>query len=157
MSTRIPLTERYLEDYVAGDVHEVGTFTITEQEILEFARRYDPQPFHADPEAARHSSFGGLIASGWHTCALMMRQLVDGYISAAASLGAIGMDELRWLRPVRPGDRLAVRATVLETRPSRSRPDRGVIRSQLEVRNQHGELVMAAQAIGMLRCRGQAL
>lgn len=144
---------RYLEDYVPGGVHEAGSFTISEDEIIDFARRYDPQPFHTDPEAARQSVFGGLIASGWHTCALMMRVLVDGYIPRAASLGASGMDEIRWLKPVRPGDRLSVRVTVLESRPSRSKPDRGVIRSLFEVHNQHAELVMTAKSTGLLRRR----
>lgn len=156
MSSTVPFAERYLEDYVAGETHDVGTIRVTEQEIIEFARRYDPQPFHTDPEAARESEFGGLIASGWHTCALMMRVLVDHYLSRVATLAASGMDEIRWLRPVRPGDTLAVRVTVLEARRSRSKPDRGVIRSRMEVRNQHGELVMTARATGMLRARTAA-
>lgn len=154
MNSRVPLAERRLEDYVAGDVYEVGTIEVSEQEIIDFARRYDPQPFHTDPEAARRAGFGGLIASGWHTCALMMRVLVEGYISKEASLGAAGVDEIRWPTPVRPGDRLSVRATVLATRPSRSKPDRGVISSLFEVHNQHGELVMTAKTVGMLRRRG---
>lgn len=157
MNSRIPLAERYLEDYTPGEVLEVGSVSISEEEIIEFARRYDPQPYHTDPQAARQSTFGGLIASGWHTCALVMRVLVDHYISRVAGLGASGIEDLRWLQPVRPGDRLAVRVTVLETRRSRSKPDRGVIRARFDVRNQNDVPVMSMESTGMLRTRPSAL
>lgn len=156
MSGRIPLSERYLEDYTPGEVLDVGAITVSEEEIIEFARRYDPQPFHIDPEAARQSMFGGLVASGWHTCSLVMRVLVDHYISRVAGLGASGIEDLRWLQPVRPGDRLAVRVTVLKTRRSRSKPDRGLIRARTEARNQNDALVMTMVSTGMLRARAAA-
>lgn len=153
MAFEVPVDERFFEDFVPGSIHQLGSVQVSEQEIIEFARRFDPQPFHTDPLAARESIFGGLIASGWHTGALMMRMLVAEYIPHASSLGSPGVDEIRWLQPVRPGDSLSVRVTVLEARRSRSRPDRGVVRSQCEVLNQRGEVVMTAQALGMFRCR----
>ncbi len=135
MPTDFPTTvdDRYFEDYLAGHVHQFGSVTVSEAEIVEFARRYDPQPFHVDPEAARQTQFGGLIASGWHTAGLMMRMVVDHYLSHVASLASPGLDELRWTQPVRPGDTLSVRATVLETRPSASKSDRGLVRTLFEV------------------------
>jgi acyl dehydratase len=145
--------ERYLEDFVPGSVHEYGPVPVGEAEILEFARKYDPQPIHVDPEWARTGPFGGLIASGWHTAALTMRLLVDNYLPAAASLASPGIDELRWIRPVRPGDALSVRVTVLEARPSRSKPDRGLLRSQVEVLDAEGAIVMTLLALNMLRRR----
>lgn len=151
-----PPRERYFQDYVPGSAEEFGPVSITEDEMLGFARRYDPQPFHADPAAARNGPFGGLIASGWHTAALTMRVLVDNYLSPASSLGSPGIDELRWVRPVRPGDSLRVRAMVLEARRSRSKPDRGLIRSRFEVVNQDGEIVMTLTAMNLMRCREAA-
>ena len=145
----------YFEDYVAGTVQEFGSIGVTEDEILDFGRRYDPQPFHADPEAARRTQFGGLIASGWQTAGLMMRLVVDHYLSHVASLASPGLDELRWTQPVRPGDTLSVRATVLETRPSSSKPDRGLVRTLFEVLNQRGEVVMSVKAMNMLKRRAQ--
>ena len=133
-----PASDRYLEDFVPGEVREYGPVPVSEAEILEFARKYDPQPIHVDPEWARTGPFGGLIASGWHTTALTMRLLVDNYLPAAASLASPGIDELRWARPVRPGDALSVRVTVLEVRPSRSKPDRGLLRSRIEVLDRDG-------------------
>jgi acyl dehydratase len=155
MPTGFPTTvdDRYFEDYLAGHVHQFGSVTVSEAEIVEFARRYDPQPFHVDPEAARQTQFGGLIASGWHTAGLMMRMVVDHYLSHVASLASPGLDELRWTQPVRPGDTLSVRATVLETRPSASKSDRGLVRTLFEVLNQRGEVVMAAKAMNMLKRR----
>jgi len=140
----------YFEDYVPGDTHEFGTIKVTEAEIIEFAARYDPQPFHVDPAAAASGPFGGLIASGWHTASLMMRLLVENYLSPVASLGSPGVEELRWSKPVRPGDELRVRVTVLEARPSRSKPDRGLVRSGMEVLNQHGEVVCGVTALNFL-------
>jgi len=150
-----PITNRFFEDYVPGNVHELGSIGITADEIIEFARRYDPQPFHTDPEAARQTQFGGLIASGWQTAGLMMRLIVERYLSHVASLASPGVDELRWTQPVRPGDTLSVRATVLEARPSQSKPDRGLIRTLFEVLNQRGEVVMSVTGMNMLKRRAR--
>src|SRR4249920_2096665 len=111
-----PVDRRYFEDYVTGAVHRFGSVTVHEADIIRFAREYDPQPFHADPDAAKATPFGGVIASGWHTAGLMMKMVVDHYLSHVAGLASPGLDELRWTRPVRPGDMLSVRATVIETR-----------------------------------------
>jgi acyl dehydratase len=152
----VPVDQRYFEDYTDGAVFECGPIVVEESEIIAFAKRYDPQYFHTDPEAATRSVYGGLIASGWHTAALTMRQLVDNYLSSVASLGSPGIDELRWIRPVRPADALSARVTVLEAKRSRSKPDRGVVRSLIEVSNQHGELVMSLKATNLLLCRDPA-
>jgi acyl dehydratase len=152
----VPVGARYFEDYVPGSVHDLGFADVTEHAIVEFARRYDPQPFHVDVEAAKRTPFGGLIASGWHTVSLMMRMCVEHYLSQVASLGSPGIDELRWLKPVRPGDRLHVRATVVDAKRSRSKPDRGVVTTAFEVRNQHGEIVMTLRAINLLLSRNAA-
>ncbi|MFQ5344296.1 MAG: MaoC family dehydratase [Anaerolineae bacterium] len=149
----VPVDKRYFEDYVAGSVHEFGPISVDAAEIIEFARRYDPQVFHTDPEAAKNTMYGGLIASGWHTAGLMMRLLVDHYLSHVASLGSPGVDELRWLRPVRPGDALSVRVSVVEARRSSSKPDRGIVRSFVEVINQDREVVMSVKAVNFLLCR----
>ena len=133
----------WFEDLAAGTVLEFGSVEMTEEEIVGFARRYDPQPFHLDREAGKSSIFGGLRASGWNTTAVMMRMWVDNYLSPEASLGSPGIDELRWLRPVFPGDRLRCRLTVLEATPSRSRPYMGSIRQRGEVLNQKDEVVMS--------------
>jgi acyl dehydratase len=132
---------RYFEDLNAGDVFELGEVQLSEPEILEFARRFDPQPFHLDHEAAARSIFGGLVASGWHTGSAFMGLLVRGFLHDVASLGAGGLDELRWLKPVRPGDLLRGRYTVLSKRPSASRPDRGTVVGLGELFNQAGERV----------------
>jgi acyl dehydratase len=153
MTFGTPLENRYFEDYLPGAVHEFGSITLREGEIIEFARRFDPQPFHTDLEAAKKSVFGGLIASGWHTASLAMRLLVDHYISRVASLGSPGVDEVRWRNPVRPGDTLSVRVTVLESKLSRSKPGQGAIRSYVEVLNQHREVVMTWTGIGLVLCR----
>jgi acyl dehydratase len=139
----------YFDDLPAGTVIDLGTYAVTKAEILDFARKYDPQPFHTDEEAAKASIFGGLIASGWHTCSMMMRLLCDSLLLRAASLGSPGIDEVRWLLPVRPGDTLHGRMEVVEARASKSKPDRGVIKSRWEVRNQNGELVMTMNGNGM--------
>jgi len=146
----VPIEDRYFEDYAVGSVHEFGSVEVEEAEVIAFARRFDPQLFHVDPEAARKTAFGGLIASGWHTGSLAMRLLVDHYISHVASLGSPGIDELRWLRPVRPGDTLSVRVTVTEARPSRSKPDRGIVRSFVEVLNGDREVVMTLSALTLI-------
>ncbi len=145
---------RYLEDFQPGQTLEFGSHTLTAEEIVEFARRYDPQPFHLDDAAGRQTHFGGLVASGWHTAGLMMRMMVDHLLSPETSLGSPGIDELRWLRPVRPGDTLRVRVTMLEVLRSRSKPDRGTVRQRVEVLNQDDTVVMTLLAIGMIRARG---
>ncbi|HLL54719.1 MAG TPA: MaoC family dehydratase [Myxococcaceae bacterium] len=144
---------RYWEDFQAGQVEELGSKVITREEIIAFAREFDPQPFHLDEEEAKRTYFGGLVASGWHTCAIAMRLLVDSWKGQVASLGSPGMDELRWVKPVRPGDTLFLRTTVLETAASRSKPDRGSIRVQHEMRNQHGDVVMTMKGWGMMARR----
>jgi len=143
------MTVRYWEDFKPGQVIELGSRTIDKDSILGFAREFDPQPFHTDEEAARRTIFGGLIASGWHTGSLSMRLFYDGLIKDVVSLGSPGFDELRWVKPVRPGDTLSARFTVLECVASRSKPDRGVIRALLETRNQHGEVVMSITAVNI--------
>jgi len=144
---------RYFEDVQVGEKASLGTHTVTEEEILAFARRYDPQPFHIDPEAAKRSIFGGLIASGWHTCAIMMKMTVEAdRKSRAVTTGSPGVDSCRWLKPVRPGDTLAGRTEVLETWPSRSKPI-GFVRSRVEMLNQRGEIVLSLVGIAMYRRR----
>ncbi|GAC1306541.1 MAG: MaoC family dehydratase [Vulcanimicrobiaceae bacterium] len=148
-------TVRYFEDFPIGVRRELGTYAVTEEEIVRFARAYDPQAFHVDTVAAEASIFGGLIASGWHTCAMMMRVLCDGFLLESASIGSPGVDALRWKRPVRPGDTLHVYTTVTEAKPSSSKPDRGVLVNDVDVRNQHDESVMTMQAMTMLYRRPQ--
>lgn len=151
------MTARYhWEDFAAGTVREFGGRTVTHDEIVEFAARYDPQPFHLDDEAGRASLFGGLCASGWHTCAITMRMMCDAYLNDTASLGSPGIENLRWLRPVFPGDTLHVRMTVLEARPMASRPGVGLALSRWEVFNQHDEPVLTMQGWGMMRRREPA-
>ncbi len=153
---KVPIDNRYLEDYEPGSIHEFGTLAVEESEIIAFGRRFDPQVFHTDPQEAKHTIYGGLIASGWHTSSLMMRLFVEHYLSANASLGSPGVDELRWKRPVRPGDSLTLRVTVTETKRSRSKPDRGVLISFIEVLNQTNEVVMSMRAVNLLLCRSVA-
>ena len=145
--------DRYFEDYRVGEQVEFGSYRMTEEQIVAFARDFDPQPFHVDKDAARQSVYGGLVASGWHTASAMMRMMVDHFISPKTSMGSPGMDEIRWLKPVRPGDTLRVRLTVLSAKRSTTKPDRGVIDQRVEVINQHGDVVMASKGIGMYRCR----
>lgn len=137
---------RYFDDLAAGETVALGTTTVSEAEILAFARDFDPQPFHIDPEAAARSPYGGLIASGWHTCSLFMRLLATGFLNDTASLGSPGIDELRWPRPVRPGDTLAGELEILEARPSASRPDRGILRSRGVMTNGDGDVVLTLLA-----------
>ena len=141
------MPEQYFEDFEPGQVVELGSVDVSEEEILEFARRYDPQPFHVDAEAAKGSVFGGLIASGWHTGALWMRLYVDAMLGASAQ-GSPGIEELRWLAPVRPGDTLLGRLTVLDATPSERRPDRGTIRIRGEMVNQDGVTVLSMVSRG---------
>jgi acyl dehydratase len=152
-SESVPYRERYFEDYRSGEVVEFGDHLITEEEVVGFAQRYDPQPFHVDAVAAQESIYGGLIASGWMTASVAMRLLVDHYISPRSSMGSPGIDEMRWIKPVRPGNRLRLRVTILETRRSQSKPDRGMIQLLQEMQNQDNETVMTIRGWGMYRCR----
>jgi len=140
----------YLEDHVPGSVYEFGSIVVDEKTMVDFASQYDPQVFHTDPEAARKTSFGGLVASGWHSVVLATKLLVDHYFLRLANLGSPGVDELRWLKPVRPGDELSVRLTILEVRPSQSKADRGVIRGLVEVVNRAGEVVTTWKGINIV-------
>jgi len=152
----VPIDQRYFEDYVSGSVFEYGTVTVDQADVIEFARRFDPQAFHIDADAAARGPFGGLIASGWHTASLMMRLFVDHYLSHVASLGSPGVDDLRWTRPVRPGDSLRIRVSIVDARRSQSKPDRGIVRTHVEVVNQNGDVVMSLNALNILRCRETA-
>ena len=142
--------EWFFEDYQEDTVIEMGPVYVEEDELIEFALRYDPQPMHIAPEAAKAGPYKGLIASGWYTCALVMRELVNNYFSPSSSLGSPGIDELQWLRPVRPGDSLKVRATILETKLSRSKPDRGLVRTLIEALNQQQEKVVSFKALNFM-------
>ncbi len=137
------------EDFFEGQHIPFGSVTVDRDELLDFARRYDPQSFHVDEDAAARSIFGGIIASGWHTGAMMMRLLCDGLFLRAASMGSPGLDQLRWIRPVRPGDTLTLTGKVLSAKASRSKPDRGSVDISYKVHNQHGELAMTFQAVTM--------
>jgi acyl dehydratase len=137
------LADRTFDDYVPGLVETHGPLEVTESDIVAFASSFDPHDMHVDPEAARRSPFGGLIASGWHTTALMMRLMVGGFLNQRASVASPGVDELRWLLPVRPGDLLRAQFTVLSSRISASKPDRGLVRTRIEVLNQRDEVVMS--------------
>ena len=146
------LESRYFEDFPVGAVFEFGSITVTEPEIIAFAQQFDPQTMHTDPEAAAHGPSGGLIASGWHTIALMMRMYVD-HILPEDGLPAPGVDEVRWHHPVRPGDTLRMRVTIEHARVSQSKPDRGIIQPYSEVLNQHGEVVLSMRPINLIRRR----
>ncbi|HVH65451.1 MAG TPA: MaoC family dehydratase [Candidatus Acidoferrum sp.] len=134
---------RYFEDFHVGETIPVGSASVREAEIISFAKQYDPQPMHIDPNAASFTIYGGLIASGWHTVALFMRMIVDSVVGKASSLGSPGVEELRWPVPVRPGDTLTGQMEVLETRISNSRPSMGIVRWRGELRNQKGQLVLS--------------
>jgi len=144
---------RYWEDIKEGEVVELGSRTLDKERMVAFAREFDPQPFHTDEKAAEASIWGGLIASGWLTGSVLMRIFYDSFLKDTASMGSPGIDELRWVKPVRPGDTLTVRLTVLETAASRSKPDRGIVRSLMEVLNQHGEVVMTTKGVNFFRRR----
>lgn len=133
---------RYFEDFVAGAVVEGGSLAISQDDILAYARRFDAQDFHTDPEAAKASFVGGLIASGWHSCALLMRLIAESFILESTSMGAPGIEEVKWLRPLRPGDVINLRWTVVETKESRSRPEMGLVKFRFELLNQRGEPVL---------------
>ena len=147
---------RYWDDIKDGEVVELGSRTLDKERMVAFAREFDPQPFHTDETAAEASIWGGLIASGWLTGSTLMRLFYDGFLRDTASMGSPGIDELRWLKPVRPGDTLTARLTVLETAASRSKPDRGIVRSLMEVLNQRGEIVMTTKGVNFFRRRPPA-
>lgn len=147
------MAERYFDDFKVGDTFATASTTVTEAMIVEFAKVYDPQPFHIDPVAAKQTHFGGLIASGFQTLALGFRLVWDTGLFKAASMGSPGFDELRWLKPVRPGDTLHVEMEVTESRPSQSKPDRGIMRAAYKYMNQNGEAVLSYTAMHLLRRR----
>jgi acyl dehydratase len=149
----VPIDDRYLEDYTSGAVYEYGHIQVTEAEILEFARAYDPQPIHVDPVFAAGGPFGGLIASGWHTTGIFTRLLVAHYLSRVASLASPGIDELRWPAPLRPGDSVRPRATILEVRLSRSKPDRGLVRTRGQLISQNDEDVLRLDLMNIISRR----
>ncbi|AXR77987.1 MaoC family dehydratase [Natrarchaeobaculum sulfurireducens] len=144
---------QYYEDVEIGDTNEFGAYEVTGEEIVEFADQYDPQPFHTDEEAASESAFGELVASGWHTASICMRLLVEGALEEQAAMGARGVDELRWRRPVTPGDVLSVRTEVLDKRVSESDPRRGYVDTLLEGRNQNDAVVISWIGLGMIERR----
>ncbi len=151
-----PTADRTFEDYDPGAVYEFGPVVVDEDELVTFATRYDPQAMHVDAQWAATGPFGGLIASGWHTVSLLMRLFVEGYLPGAASLTSPGVDELRWTRPVRPGDALRLRVTTVSKRVSRSKPDRGIVISILEGINQDGEVVASMRAMNLIGLRTPA-
>jgi acyl dehydratase len=146
-------TEWYFEDFYPGQEIDLGTRSVTEEEIIAFASAFDPQPFHVDKEAAAQSIYGGVIASGWHTCSMMMRMVVDGLMAKSSSMGSPGLDGVRWLAPVRAGDTLNVRYRTTQVKASNSKPDRGVVWSMWLAINQHGETVCTVEGMGMFRRR----
>jgi acyl dehydratase len=148
-----PPSDRYFEDYRDGHVYEFGPIEVEEAEVIAFAKRFDPQSIHTDPQAAANGPFNGLIASGWHTIGLLMRLFVEHYLTAVASLASPGVDEVRWIKPVRPGDRLRLRVGVSEARRSRSKPDRGILHSFVEGINQRDEVVVTFKAMNLIGVR----
>jgi len=153
-SVTAPRTPRlFWEDFPVGQVREFGAYHVTREAVLAFAREFDPQPFHLDDAAAEASLFERLAASGWHTCAMAMRMMCDGYLLESASLGSPGVEKLVWPAPVFPGDVLTMRSTVLESRPSASRPEIGLVRNRSEVLNQHGQVVLSMEGVGFFRKR----
>ena len=155
-SFSVPADQRFFEDYEAGRVYEFGSITVSQTEIIEFARRYDPQYFHTDALKAAASEFGGIIASGFHTTSLAMRLYVDHYLSHVASLASPGVSEIRWPKPVRPGDTIRIRVSILEARLSRSKPDRGIVRARVEAIDQRDELVLSMTVASILGRRPES-
>ncbi|MEY4121852.1 MAG: Bifunctional protein PaaZ [Pseudomonadota bacterium] len=146
----------YWEDMHPGDVRDLGTITPTREEIIAFASQFDPQPFHLDDEAAQASVFGALCASGWHTCSMAMRLMVTNFLHQAASLGSPGLENIKWLKPVLPGDTLRLEHSIIETRPMSKRPDVGLVRTEWNMFNQHGDKVLHMEGWGMFRRRQPA-
>ena len=147
----------YWEDIVVGEVRDIGTITPTREEIITFASQFDPQPFHLDEEAAKSSVFGGLCASGWHTCAMAMRLMVTNFLQYSASLGSPGLENIKWLKPVFPGDTLRLQTTCLQSRPMGKRPDVGLVLNRWEMFNQHGQQVLQLEGWSMFRRRTPAV
>jgi len=147
------MSPTYFDDLKVGYRSLVGEWLLERDEAIAFAERWDPQPFHVDEEAAKQTIYGGLIASGWHTCSIYMRLLCDGFLLRVSSMGSPGVDELRWLGPVRPGDTLSVKLRIEDVRASKSKPDRGIVMTAGEVRNQDGELVLTLKSPLMVRRR----
>jgi acyl dehydratase len=143
----------HFEDFPVGEVLVFGNYLVTAEEIREFAREFDPQPFHVDEEAAKASLLGGLSASGWHVCAIIMRIMVDGYYGRTASMGSTGIDEMKWLKPVRPGDRLSCRRTTLETRVSAKRPEMGIVKMRFEIFDTASEKKAEMTGINLIKVR----
>jgi len=143
------MSVRYFEDFRLGDRTDLGRYPVTEDEILAFARQYDPQRMHTDRDFAARTSFGGLIASGWHSCAMFMRLQVDGMLKESSAIASPGVDGIRWLRPVRAGDVLRAEAEVIEITPSRRRSDRGLVKHDCKVFNQKNELVMTLRTLAL--------
>ncbi|MEY4732276.1 MAG: Bifunctional protein PaaZ [Pseudomonadota bacterium] len=146
----------YWEDFAVGQVRDLGTITPTREDIIAFAQQFDPQPFHLDDEAAKASVFGALSASGWHTCAMAMRLMVTNFLCETSSLGSPGLENIKWLKPVYPGDTLRLQSTMLETKPMSKRPDVGMTRNLWEMFNQHGDKVLHMDGWGMFRRRTPA-
>ena len=141
----------YWEDFPVGHHMDFGDTPVSREAVIGFASQFDPQPFHVDDEAAKLSLFGGLCASGWHTCAMAMRMMCDAYLLESASLGSPGIDALRWRKPVYPGDTLRMSLDVVDARPMASKPDVGLVKSQWTLFNQHGEAVLTMEGWGMFR------
>lgn len=139
----------YWEDFRIGEKIRLGSRLVTREEMIDFASKYDPQPFHVDEAAATTSIYGGLIASGWHTGAMVMRMMCDAYLLESASMGSPGLDNLKWLKPVRPGDRITAYRTTLESRASKSRAEMGIVKFFWEVVNQNEEVVMSMEGYGL--------
>lgn len=148
-----PRSNRWFEDYTAGDVREYGSIALTEEEIVQFAMTYDPQRMHVDPQWAQTGPFQGLIASGIQTIGVFMRLYADHYLTTCGSLASPGVDEVRWTKPVRPGDALRLRTETLETRPSRSKPDRGLIVTHCELLNQDDDVVLSQRVMNLVAVR----
>lgn len=148
-----PSIKIWWEDLVVGQTRDLGSLSPTREEIIAFATQFDPQPFHLSEEAGRASVFGGLSASGWHTCALAMRLMVTNFLHETSSLGSPGLESLKWTRPVYPGDVLRLTSTIVEKRPMSRRPDVGLARTLWEMYNQHGEKVLHMDGYGMFRRR----
>ena len=146
----------FWEDMAVGQVRELGTISPTREEIIAFASQFDPQPFHLDDAAGEASVFGGLCASGWHTCAMAMRLMVTNFLSQTSSLGSPGLENIRWTKPVYPGDTLRLQSSVLEIKPMGRRPEVGMTRNLWEMFNQHGDLVLRMEGWGMFRRRHPA-
>lgn len=143
----------HFEDFPIGEALDFGNYLVSAEEIYEFAREFDPQPFHIDEEAAKASLLGGLSASGWHVCAIMMRMIVDGYYGRTASMGSTGIDEVKWLKPVRPGDRLSCRRTTLEARISARRPEMGIVKMRYEIFDAAAEKKAEMTGINLIKVR----